>query len=70
MRTYALKFVDAMVRTLTQRNRDQKPLEFEKDDDDSMTIVYTITTLRTYNFMMRKDPRNAHKYLTFYKIKE
>jgi hypothetical protein len=35
-----------------------------------MAIVYTITTLRTYNFMNRNNPKNAHKYMTFYKVKD
>lgn len=35
-----------------------------------MMFVYCVTTLRTYNFMNRDNPKNAHKYLTFYEVKD
>lgn len=45
-------------------------LQFEKDDEDSMMLVYCLTSLRTYNFMDRNDPKGSHKYLTYYQVKD
>lgn len=33
-------------------------------------MVYCLTSLRTYNFMNRTDPKGSHKYLTYYEVKD
>jgi hypothetical protein len=35
-----------------------------------MMMVYCLTSLRTFNFMNRSDPKNAHKYMTYYQVKD
>jgi hypothetical protein len=45
-------------------------LSFEKDDENCMMLVYCVTTLRTYNFMIRQAPGNKHKYLTYFDCKD
>jgi ubiquitin-like 1-activating enzyme E1 B len=46
------------------------PANFEKDDEDSMMLVYCITTLRTYNFMNWHSPNNKHQFLSYYRCKD
>lgn len=66
----ARRFVRSMFNILKQRADRLGSLTFDKDDDDCMMLVYCVTTLRTYNFMVRAATGNKHKYLTYYDCKD
>jgi len=67
---YAETFVNSLSILIKRFYKNDAPLKFDKDDEDCMRLVLSITNLRTFNYIDYESSQNRHKYLTYYQCKD